>query len=312
MSRRHVTRIVRTTCRPWPLALLVVFALAGCGPPPAEATPIPANVVRPQQPTPNYPKNARVFSLATPVATPEFVATAVAQPEESILDAPAAARPDYRRMLPFDLPPSALGVASGGATIYATPGGQAVTSVPVGGIVTITGKSADGQWYAVYANDAVFGWTPAAQLRAFGDEDLTVVDESADPGPVATLVAQSMQPVRVLDMLLAAMTPAAEKARSAALAAAPAVETPTPLPAGAPQAATGTVTSEGRLNVRSRPSIDGAIVVKLGPGTRIAVSGRNGAGDWLQVQTDEGQGWVTAEFVQLDRPVDQIPVTVEP
>lgn len=323
--------------------LLMVVLLSGCGGPGrATPTPIPASVARPKQPTPIYPDNARVFSLATPLAPAQFAPTSA--PElNSGADAAANVQRDAIKLFIQNQTPSAVGIATGGASIFSAPGGRAVASVPAGGVVTVTGKSADGQWYSVYSNDFAFGWAPAGQVRVFGGEDLVVVDRALDPAPVATLLAQSAQPVRVLDALMATLqaTPVASGGATAvptapavaqataepitpvvAQATAPAVRnglaTPTPQataintltatpvatiastnPLAARAVQTGTVVSDGRLNVRAEPATNGAIVVKLDPGTQVTITDRSPAGDWLRVQLEDGAtGWVAAEFIR--------------
>ena len=59
----------------------------------------------------------------------------------------------------------------------------------------MTGRSADGQFLAVYNDAAIAGWVPAGQLKLFGGDDLTVVDSAISPGPIATLIADAMQPL---------------------------------------------------------------------------------------------------------------------
>jgi hypothetical protein len=223
--------------------------------------------------------------------------------------------------------PSATGIAPGGSAIYAERGGRVLASVPVGGVLTVTGKSADGSWYAVYNDAAVYGWTPAGQLRVYGDDDLVVVEEAPDPAPVATLLAQAAQPVAVLDDLMAQF-----EATATALAQTP-VATPTPpvatvtpppaptvedtqtedAPAVSPpdeeapaaeeptSARRGTVTSEGRLNLRAEPDTAAAIVRKLDPGDTITILQGDAGDPWLRVEAEDGStGWVSGEFITLD------------
>ena len=102
--------------------------------------------------------------------------------------------------------PSALGIVRGGASLLNRPGGSVLSSLPAGAVVTVTGKTADGQFVAAYTDDGMAGWISAGQLTLFGADDLVVVEESAGPGPIATLVAEAMQPVTVLETLVA--TPA--------------------------------------------------------------------------------------------------------
>lgn len=320
------------------ISAAAALLLWGCGgPAPATPTAIPAGIVRPVQPTPQYPGGADVFALLTPQASPQFVAAPAAEDAPAETDAgasPAAGMSAAVELLIKNQTPSAMGIAPGGAAIYAERGGRALASVPSGGVLTVTGKSADGSWYAVYNDDAVFGWTPAGQLRVYGGEDLVVVEEAPDPAPVATLLAQTAAPVRVLDDLLAqfdaaataavrlpapalAAEPMAESATAPAadLAAAvtteadrsaPPAEAATPFPAatGEPAAAavTAVVSSDGRLNLRAEPNTGAAIVQKLDPGTPVTLLERSADGAWLRVQLADGMsGWVAAEFVTLAR-----------
>jgi hypothetical protein len=314
---------------------LAVWLLAGCGgAAPATPTAIPASVVRPVQPTPAYPTSAAVYALLTPGMTPQFVDAPAANAA-----APAAAGSGERAAIALymqEQTPSAMGIAPGGAAIYAERGGRVVASVPVAGVLTVTGKSADGAWYAVYNDDAVFGWTPAGQLRVYGDEDLVIVEEAPDPGPIATLLAQAAEPVDVLDDLLAQLeataTAAAQQSMPTPAVAAAAVTpipaslpaTPTPdidaeattvtdaaVPAEtsaaanvaatpAPNAGTGVVNSDGRLNLRAEPDTAAAIVRKLDPGDTVTILERNEDNTWLRVQVVDGViGWVAAEFIAV-------------
>jgi hypothetical protein len=298
----------------------VLFSLAGCGgPQQAQATAIPASVVRPVQPAPQYPGGSDVFSVLTPGATAQFVPTAAAEAA-----VPVASEANRQQLAAIKLfienqTPSAVGIAPGGTAIYAERGGRTLASVPVGGVLTVTGKSADSAWYSVYNEDAVFGWVPAGQLRVYGGEDLIVVELAPDPAPVATLLAQAAQPVRVLDDLMAqfdatatqaALQPTAAPALTPVGAGATDVpevlSTPaaynleTATPAG--RSSTGVVTSEARLNVRTQPDTAASIVRKLDPGASVTVVERNSDGTWLRIQLDDGPvGWVSAEFISLSR-----------
>jgi uncharacterized protein with GYD domain len=311
---------------PYLLATAALVLLAGCGGPAMAApTAIPASVVRPVQPTPVYPTSAAVYALLTPGVTPQFVDDSLAGNAE----VPAAGGERAAIALYMqEQTPSALGIAPGGATIYAERGGRALATVPPAGVLTITGKSADGAWYAVYNDAAVYGWTPAGQLRVYGDEDLVVVQEAPDPGPIATLLAQAAEPVAVLDDLLAqfdvtatamaqqptpttaaialteaAPTEAAPTAVSTAVTPMPAglLATPTPAPAAAPSAETaaleqepaqaaqtGVVSSDGRLNLRAEPDTAAAIVRKLDPGEVVSILESDAENAWLRVQLADG------------------------
>ena len=181
------------------LAIALLLTLAACGGPPASPTAIPADVARPQQPTP-------VFADATPVPaaatlTPDTSGGDVA--DDAADSATPAPRLDLiTGLLATPRPPTALGIATGGATLLDAPGGAAVQSLPAGTTVTVTGRSADGNYLAAYTEAAVAGWVAAGNLRLFGADDLTVVERAEGPGPIATLIAEAMEPVEVGELEL--------------------------------------------------------------------------------------------------------------
>ena len=276
--------------------LFSFLLLAGCGGPAAPAaTPIPASVARVPQPTPAFPERADIFSAATP-APAVFAAPQVESAPTVAATTPALSRALLRAAVSAQTP-SAVGLAPGGGAIYAAPGGAVLARIPAAGVVTVTGISADGAWYAVYDEAAVYGWTPASQLRIFGGDDLIVVAEAPDPGPVATLIAQAREPVNVLDELMVEMaTRTAPAGAGAAVPAAPVTSTPitTLLAAGD----TAIVVSEGRLNLRAAPATTAEIVSRLEPGTSVVVVGQAEGAEWVQVETPAGAGWVAAEFLR--------------
>ncbi len=307
---------------------MLLLVLGGCGGPQrVQPTAIPAGVVRPVQPTPQYPGGAEVFSLLTPGATPQFVPTAAAEDALSITDESSRQQRAAIKLFIENQTPSAVGIAPGGTAIYAERGARTLAAVPAGGVLTVTGKSADGAWYSVYNDNAIFGWVPAGQLRVYGGEDLVVVETAPDPAPVATLLAQAAEPVQVLDDLMATFAVSATLAASQPAAALPAAQptllatleptieatldkptvvpaTPVPEPDMSPAlpAARGIVVSEGRLNLRSAPDTAAAIVRKLDPGTVVTILESSADGTWLRLQLDDGTaGWAAAEYVQADR-----------
>lgn len=185
-----------------PLLFGALLLLAACGQGRATPTPLPPDVVRPVQPTPVY-GGAAQFNLATP-EMPAVRATPPATPAVSI--APSLAlvatpfQPGFAAL--FDQPPSGLGIVTGGAALLEQPGGRTVATLPAGEIVTATGKSADGRFVAVYTNAFVVGWVATGQLMLYGVDELEIVEAAPDPAPVATLMAEVMAPVQVLDMLV--------------------------------------------------------------------------------------------------------------
>ncbi len=281
---------------PLPAALLLVPLLfAACsGPGMATPTPIPADIVRPAQPTPQFSTAQPQFRLEPVTAEPVFVATE----EASRLltpPAPSSDRSLLRRFL-MNQPPSALGIAPGGTVLYDEPGGSVVAAVPAAGSVTVTGRSADGAWLAAFDRTSIAGWVPAGDLVLFGDDDLTVVTTAFSPAPVATMLAEAMQPQG---------TPIQAALTAIARTPVPAIGTPPP-PAAAGETAllegepvVGSVTSTGNLNLRDQPSTDGAVIASLPSGASVVVLGRSDDGAWLRVRTPRGDGWLSAQYVSL-------------
>ena len=186
--------------------VLLSIALTACGGgPPPPPTAIPASVARPQQPTPVLLREKPVFAVPDAEELVIIVPEAETGTREALLEVEEGG--SVTSQLLFELPPSALGLATGGATVFAQPGGAAILSVPAGGLLTVTGRSADGQFLAVYNDEAIAGWVLATQLKLFGDDDLTVVDSAIAPGPIATLLADAMQPLAtsVLDAAMREM-----------------------------------------------------------------------------------------------------------
>jgi hypothetical protein len=84
----------------------------------------------------------------------------------------------------------------------------------------------------------------------------------------------------------------------------PASPTPTPLPGG--------MVNVEALNVRAGPGTQYTKLGLLTKGEVIEVTARTAAGDWLAVSTDVvAHGWVSAAYVDLNIPVEQIPVAEE-
>jgi len=171
----------------------VGLLVAACGGPPGTPTPLPADVVRPEQPTPIYASNASFSDNAvtpifvTPIYTPSTILSAPITPVAPALNLAALAQ----------LPPTGMGIVLGGTALLASPGGALVASLPSGTPLTLTGKSADGVWLTAYTNAGAAGWVNASALARYGDDQLIVVTEAFGPGPAATLVADALIPLEM-------------------------------------------------------------------------------------------------------------------
>lgn len=185
---------------------LVAVLLVACGGERTTPTPLPADIVRPVQPTPVYQTSAN-FILATATPPTTTVASRVPLSPTELMTATASVTGMQTASTTLSPPafipqtPTALGIATGGAVLQATPGGRALVNLPAGATVTVTGKSADGRYLTAYTDQAIVGWIAAGQLLLLGGEELVVVESASGPGPIATLMAEAMQPVTITQVI---------------------------------------------------------------------------------------------------------------
>ena len=310
-------RLCSTEARRALALVCVLLMVAACGRRPGgEPTALPPGT-RVAQPTPDFSapgqgdtaatesvdraaetvRNRLAQRQAQATLTPK-TSDALSTPTQSVL----VANPE----LSVFSRPTALGIVVAGGPLYAVPGGGAVVNMQVGATLTITGRSADGGWYAAYLADGTAGWAPASQVRIFGDAaGLEVVQESLGPAVVATMIAEASKPQESLATVAARLT-ATRTVDSPSAAA-------TPQPDTAP-AITGpsvTVVVEG-ANVRSGPGTDFPIVGGLYQNEQAALLGRNQSGDWLQIQLPETTAWIFAPLVQTTVPIADLPLIDPP
>ncbi|MDE0068237.1 MAG: SH3 domain-containing protein [Caldilineaceae bacterium] len=311
-SRPGSARRLRTACRALALGCTLLLA-AACGRPPGGPTPLPPGE-RVAQPTPDFsaPAQADTATAQNANNAAEAVRNRIAQQR---------AQPTSTRTSTGDLPtstpsvlqvhpelavfdrPTALGIVVGGGALYAAPGAGATVNMQVGTTLTITGRSADGGWYAAYLADGTAGWAAASQVRVFGDAaGLEVVQDSLGPVAVATLIAQASQPQQ--PFATAAVTPSPANGASPGTAPQP----------DAPPSLTGpavTVVVEG-ANVRAGPGTDFPVVGLLYANDRAALLGRSQGGDWLHVRLPDSLGWIFAPLVETSLPIADLPVVDPP
>ena len=296
------------------LLLMLTLMLAACGRPPGGATPLPPGT-RVVQPTPDFSAPAQGTTVTTESAArvAETLRNRLAQQQQeqatltptTTSDASRAATQSEAGVPPdltvFNLP-TALGIVVGGGPLYSAPGGGPTVTMQVGATLTITGRSADGGWFAAYLADGTAGWAPAAQVRIFGDADgLEIVQESLGPAVVATMIADASKPQEPLATVVVRLT--ATRTADGPSAGG------TPEPDDAPTL-TGplvTILVEG-ANVRAGPGTDFAVVGGLYENEQAALLARNRSGDWVQVQLPESVGWIFAALVETNVPIAELPV----
>jgi hypothetical protein len=305
---------LRTLRRLWFVLVIgsFVLLLAACGGGAGmEATPIPADVVRPQQPTPVYSTAQPQFRLDQPEGTPQFAGTV--PPAATLRPSDDQLRAELLKAMLMNLPPSAMGIAPGGATIFSEPGGAVAGTLPAGGSITVTGRSEDGAWLAVYTNEAVTGWVSVGALRLFGADDLETVTTALSPAPVATMIAEAMLPagLPIADVIatraatpptpVAAEVPATERAVDAdPQQSEPLVDV-----------LVGAIKPAAGANLRLAPTAQSEVVAILQVNAPVLVMERSAASDWLRVRTPLGDGWLPAELVTIDGDPSALPVAQE-
>lgn len=315
---RHSSFAIR-----YSLFAILFFFLSACGGAPTGATPtaLPAGE-RIAQPAP-------VFGGASPTPIPSTTGGETAQPVSTaqIVDLQAQLATRLAESRAADTPspvptrrmlaelrsaasasilnrPTALGIVAGGANLFSAPNGAGIGFLPAGSTVTITGRSADGGWYAVYLEDSSAGWVGVGQVRVFGDvAELETVGESIGPAIVATMLAEASVPLGPIEVAQAA----------------------TPVPTSTPLApAVVSVDSSGEsngpqalvvaagINVRSGPGIDFPIIGAFAQNDRLTLLARNEAGDWVEIVlpgSPESFGWAYVPLLQPDNPVADLPVS---
>ena len=159
-------------------------------------------------------------------------------------------------------------VRSGGALLHDSSGTVTETLSP-GTALTADGRTADGRWAHVSTAEGTGGWVQVDRVLLFGLDYLPVLEGFNEP-------AETSQPGDETQAM-----PEPDR------------------PAG--QAATVS-TSSLRLNVRSGPGLDFPVVARVKPGQVLTAIGRNGAGDWIQIEQPalvDGFGWVSAGYLEL-------------
>ena len=226
--------------------------------------------------------------------TPEAMEESTPQPtEEAVAEVTSEAGMPEATPTPFVPPegPTALSLARiGGAVLWDGEDGSYVEHFRAGSRLTAAFRTEDSSWYYVYHDEGPHGWVSAGELLVVSGQILTVKE--------FTIPLEKVTPVEEGETAPGTETP-----------------TPTPTPAGPPERVTVTVIDFGlRLNVRAGPSTGYDIVAKAVAGVTFNGIGRNASGDWVQVAIADlpsGYGWVSATYVTITGPLEELPVVEE-
>ena len=182
--------------------------------------------------------------------------------------------------------------------------GQLLTTLDIGAKLQATARTADGQWLIVEA-DNTNGWAQATQVVAFDLTDLPVTSLAA---PVTTASSQPAVATAANSTTVEATQLTVGTEVEASVTAAPRETIAQPVSASV----TAVVATNGaNLNVRSGPSTNEAVVIKIANDATVTVLGRTESSAWLQIQlstTTAETGWVAAQYLQVASELDTLPV----
>jgi uncharacterized protein YgiM (DUF1202 family) len=280
---------------------------------------------------PATPTNTRPAPTATPTNTPSPEPSPTPLPTNTPSPSPSPTP------LPTETPtPVLLGVTrtdviavvgADGADLVESPTGEAVETLAVGTALTAQGRSGDGLWLYVQTTDGAAGWVETANVVVFNVRGLPVMDESAatqaepasdEPNPTAVPSAESNgtpNATAIPDETREGMDTAdvdAEIDAAATATAPPPTATRRPIPEADGRPTAQVAMTGSRLNIRSGPGTEYAIVGKALPDEVFIAIGRNGPATWVQLEVAEAPeefGWVSVQFVELSEPVVNLPIS---
>lgn len=198
-------------------------------------------------------------------------------------------------------------VGLNGAALLDTPGGRILAQLAYGAVLEINGRTADNEQLRGLTQDDIEGWVRASALVVVGAEDLPIVTAQGRAGqPLAPVSATPVMPA-----IAAPVVPAVA-------ATVPLTPTGTAAVGAEEQPIPGVIVSGvadvpgTRLNVRSGPGTQHAIIGKASDGEELTIVARSLDGAWLRVVRDdlpEGAGWVATKRVRVDGSMNELPVS---
>uniref|UniRef100_A0A540VGI9 SH3 domain-containing protein n=1 Tax=Litorilinea aerophila TaxID=1204385 RepID=A0A540VGI9_9CHLR len=196
-------------------------------------------------------------------------------------------------------------VRGSGALLRAEPGGESLQPLATGTALTLLARTGDGRWLFATTAAGAQGWVERDQVVAFNVESLPVL-EQPPRGQAASAGGEAGGGTAMVPLptptptLLASPTP---------------LQPVRPTPQAGPGDIVATVVlTDARLNIRSGPGTNYAIVGKALPGEQFIALGRNATGTWVQIAVPDlpgGFGWVSAPFISLSGSVLDLPISTQ-
>lgn len=180
-----------------------------------------------------------------------------------------------------------------GAVVQSTPGGQTLSELSAGDMVTALGRTPDSKYLQVETARGVKGWVMTSSVVIIGVAQLPVVEPPQPPTPTPTASPTPLPPTPTQQPSPTPMSvaTAAPMATAASTAANTTAATDALLPLDA-IGAIGVVMGAG-ANLYASP--DGDAIADLPGAEAVTVIGRNGDASWLMALTPDGrQGWIKA------------------
>jgi CRP-like cAMP-binding protein/uncharacterized protein YgiM (DUF1202 family) len=179
-----------------------------------------------------------------------------------------------------------LQVRVGPGTAY-----EVIATLAEGDEVDVLGRDDMGDWVKVGLDSGEEGWVAAEFVDVGGNLKAVPV---VTPEPIVTPTTEP--------------TPTAMPSPTA-----PPEATAAPTPVSTVTVPVPSRTTGGGLRMRSGPGTNYEVLTLLAEEQEVDVLGRDETGEWLKISLDSGEeGWVAAEFVDVDVAVEALPIVSGP
>lgn len=183
-------------------------------------------------------------------------------------------------------------VRAGGGELLATPDGASLTALTTGAALQATARTADSNWVYVTLGDGSEGWVAAEHIVLLNGNLLRVITATEVEPALIT------DPVAGEELLQTLTGSQSAKADGEAMVA-------------------SVVLNGARLNVRSGPGTNYAIVGKAHDGEQYRLIGRNSDGSWVQIEftgSADAPGtsaWASTMFMAVEGSVADLPIVAQ-